>query len=99
MKKIKLILATSLIALTLSGCSQWQARKFGGEYTVHLPENKKLVEVTWKDNSLWYSTRDMRKDENAETYTFQEDSVGDVMEGTVTIIESQTEENKVEGSK
>lgn len=83
-----------MIALALSGCDQYQARKFGGEYTVNLPENKKLVEITWKDNSLWYATRDMRKDEKAETYTFQEDSVGDVMEGTVTIIESQTKEEE-----
>lgn len=94
MNKFKLILATGIIALALSGCSQYNARNFGGDYTVNLPENKKLVEITWKDDSLWYATREMRKDENAETYTFQEDSVGDVMEGTVTIIESQTEESK-----
>lgn len=94
MKKLKIALAAGMAALALSGCDQYQARKFGGEYTVNLPENKKLVEITWKDNSLWYATRDMRKGDTAETYTFQEDSVGNVMEGTVTIIERRTEENE-----
>lgn len=94
MNKFKIALTTSLIALTLSGCSQYNARNFGGDYTVNLPKNKKLVEITWKDDSLWYATRDMRKGEKAETYTFEEDSVAGVMEGTVTIVESQTEEEK-----
>ena len=94
MNKLKIVLATGMIALALSGCSQYNARNFGGDYTVNLPENKKLVEITWKDDSLWYATRDMRKGEKAETYTFEEDSVAGVMEGTVTIVESRTEESK-----
>ena len=72
----------------LTGC-QYTAKHFGGDYTIELPAGKKLVNITWKDTELWYLTRDMKEGEEAETYTFQEDSTFDVMEGTVTIIETK----------
>ena len=49
--------------------------------------NEKLEEITWKDDSLWYLTRPMKEDEEAETHTFRQDSEWGVFEGTVTIIE------------
>lgn len=71
------------------GCSQYTARKYGGSYTVELPKGEKLVNVTWKEDSLWYMTRPMKADEEPETYKFKEDSIAGVMEGTVTIKESR----------
>lgn len=64
------------------------ARKLGGTVTVNLENNRKLVNVSWKkDDSLWILTRKMRKDEEAETYEYKEDSTFGVIEGTVVVIE------------
>lgn len=64
------------------------ARQFGGTITINLENNRKLVNVSWKkDDSLWILTRKMRKDEEAETYEYKEDSTFGVIEGTVVVIE------------
>lgn len=64
------------------------ARQFGGTVTINLENNRKLVNVSWKkDDSLWILTRKMRKDEEAETYEYKEDSTFGVIEGTVVVIE------------
>lgn len=64
------------------------ARQFGGTVTINLESNRKLVNVSWKkDDSLWILTRKMRKDEEAETYEYKEDSAFGVIEGTVVVIE------------
>lgn len=90
----KKILA-GLTALTLifgvTGC-QSAAKNFGGDYTLKLPKNEKLVMITWKDNSLWYLTKPMVEDDIAETYKFQESAEFGIMEGTVTVIETKGEE-------
>ena len=65
-------------------------RHFGGDMTINLPNNTKLVNASWvgtKDSSMWYLTRPMRDDESAETYKYQEDSTFGVMTGTVTLVE------------
>ena len=67
-------------------------KNFGGDYTLKLPENEKLVMITWKDNSLWYLTKPMTEDDVAETYKFQESADLGIMEGTVTVIETKGEE-------
>lgn len=90
----KKILA-GLTALTLiigtTGC-QSAAKNFGGDYTLKLPKNEKLVMITWKDNSLWYLTKPMTEDDIAETYKFQESANLGIMEGAVTVIETKGEE-------
>ncbi len=76
------------IIFCFSGCAQSMAKGYGGKYTIDLPEGQKLLEITWKDgDNLWYLSRPMREDEYPETYTWQEDSVYGIWEGTVTIIE------------
>ena len=81
-------LMTIVFCLTLAGCNYF-ARTTGGNVTIDLPPNTKLMSVQWreKNSSLWYLTRPMRSDEYPETYTFQEDSNIGVLEGTVTIHE------------
>ena len=54
--------------------------------TLELPANQKLEEITWKDDNLWYLTRPMREDEEAEIHTFQASTAWGVFEGTVTVI-------------
>jgi len=64
-----------------------RAKNFGGNMTITLPCQQKLVNITWKETELWYLTRPMRADETAETSVFQEDSTYNIMEGKVTISE------------
>jgi hypothetical protein len=54
-----------------------------------LPNNQKLVNVTWKEGELWYLTRQMKQGEVAETYTFNEKSSFGLIEGTVIITENK----------
>lgn len=81
-KIIALSIAIITIGATLTGCNA-VTRTVGGTSTVTLPENKKLIEATWKESNLWYLVRDMREDEKAETYEFIEDSNCGVLEGKV----------------
>ena len=94
MKKWKKIIGAVIIAsaLGISGCTaQSAAKSYGGSATIELPENMKLEEITWKDDSLWYLMRPMNEDDVAETHTFQQSSSFGIFEGTVTIIESKEE--------
>ena len=86
----KKLIGLFLIGLTFGSCitgCNTVAKNFGGSMTVDLPKGKKLVEITWKDDSLWYVTKDMKEDDVEETYEFKEDSQWGAMEGTVTIKE------------
>lgn len=83
----KFLLGTFLVlSIGLTGC-QTAAKNFGGSMTIDLDPNQKLEEITWKDDDLWYLTRPMTSDDNAETHTFQQSKDFGVFEGTVTIIE------------
>lgn len=44
--------------------------------------------VTWKGDDIWMLFRPARKDEKAETYTFQEKSLLGVLQGKVIIKEN-----------
>lgn len=86
MKKIiSIILVIAMIAI-LSGC-QFATKHLGGSMTVNLEPNVKLVNATWKEDSLWFLTKPMTEDDVAETYYFEEDSEFGVFEGAVTIVE------------
>ena len=87
-KKIITLLLTILLITTLTGC-QFATKHLGGNMTVNLEPNVKLVNVTWKEDSLWFLTKPMTEEDVAEIYTFQEDSEFGIFEGTVTIIESK----------
>lgn len=88
-KKLSLLLGVVLLSLSLVGCDQWTARKFGGDYDVELPKGEKLVNATWKEDSLWYLTEPMQEDYEPKEYKLQADSVFGIFEGTVTIKESK----------
>lgn len=63
------------------------AKKVGGSATIILPDNQKLQLVTWKNDNMWVLYRPMRADEQAETYTYQEDSKFGLIEAKITIRE------------
>jgi len=87
----------SLIAFLLIGGSilLWQctgnyrARYLGGSQTINLPAGQKLMNVTWKDNEIWYLTQPMSPNEVPVTSTFHEKSSKGVLEGTIIINESK----------
>ena len=91
--KIKLIIAGVIITI-LGSVVLWffnsntAAKKFGGSLTIKLKEDKKFVNVTWKEDELWVLTRKRHPDETTpETYEFREDSGYGLIEGKVTFIE------------
>lgn len=63
------------------------AKKVGGSATIILPDNQKLQLVTWKNDNMWVLYRPMRADEQAETYTYQEDSKFGLLEAKIVIRE------------
>ena len=85
----KLFLAIGVIAM-LGSCTQNErVKNWGGEGTINLPKGRKLVDVTWKGDQVWYLTRPMTSSDVAETYQFSEESSYGVMEGTYNIIETK----------
>ena len=85
----KLFLAIGVIAM-LGSCTQNErVKNWGGEGTINLPKGRKLVNVTWKGNQVWYLTRSMNSSDVAETYQFSEESSYGVMEGTFNIVETK----------
>lgn len=85
----KILISIMLSCMLITGCSQIGAKKYGGSYTHELPKGEKLVNVTWKDDTLWYLTEPMNEDYEPITYKFKADSVYGVFEGTVTVVESK----------
>ena len=93
MRKTLCIIMIIAICLSLCGCMtacKGAAPELDGEVTIELPPNEKLEVITWKEDSLWYLTRPMREDEEAETHVYKQSSEWGVFEGTVTIIETKT---------
>lgn len=92
-KKVLFSLMAAMLIITaaiFTACTDNQrARSWGGEMTINLQPNQKIVNATWKDEDLWILTRPMRADETPEVYTFQENSTWGIMEGTVTIVEKR----------
>lgn len=77
-----------LLGLFLMSCTDNNmARQFGGKMTIVLPEGKRLVNATWKQDNLWYLIEDRAADQTPRKLLFQESSSFGVMEGTVTFVE------------
>lgn len=89
MKKL-ILLFTAILCIALSSCTQQSiTRKFGGKMEIHLPPGQELMEVTWKENDLFYLTRPMADDYIPVTKTFQESSSWGIMESAVIFIETK----------
>lgn len=56
--KIKYLI--TILAIAFAGCTkQEMARNYGGTATENFPAGRKLLNVTWKEDHLWYLTRPM----------------------------------------
>ena len=84
------LLLGMVLGLGLFSCTEnSRVKNFGGTGNINLPQGQKLVNVTWKENQIWYLTRRMKADETPETYQFQEESSWGVVEGTYNIRETK----------
>lgn len=87
MKKIAII---AVIAMAFTSCTENQmAKNYGGSMTMELPAGQKLINLTWKNEEIWYLSRQMKSTDSAEVYTFQEKSSFGIQEGTITLKESK----------
>ncbi len=87
MKKLSLF---ALIAISLASCTDNQmAKSYGGSMNFDLPSGQKLINITWKNDELWYLSKPMNVKDSAEVYTFQEKSSFGIQEGTITIKETK----------
>lgn len=81
----------------LRGCSsQSMTKSWGGSMDVSLEPNQKLMEVTWKDDSLWFLTKDMEESDTAEMYYFYEKDPLGMLEGTVKIYEKKMSQEELD---
>lgn len=86
MKKTITMLLFALVGLM--ACTQNErARYFGGTAKADFPCGKKLINVTFKQDSIWMLTRDLKPGEALESYEFNEDSSWGILNGTVKIQE------------
>lgn len=80
-----LILISSVL---LTSCTDnWSSKNLGGTMIIDLPKGEKLVNITWKEESVWYLTRPMTGNETPQESKFQEKSPKGIIEGTVIIRE------------
>lgn len=84
---IEIVLVVVAIGIAaIWGGDQFFARNFGGSQTIELQEGVRVKNVTWKKGSMWILTYNDPSQPPRE-YKFQEDSMLDILEGTVTIVE------------
>jgi hypothetical protein len=85
----KTVVALIMLAtLSLASCtSNEMAKQFGGISRMNLPKGEKLVNITWKEDHIWYLTKPMTETDVAETYTFKEQSNYGILQGEVIITE------------
>jgi hypothetical protein len=88
MKKNLLLLAVA--AMLLSCTENSRAKRFGGNVTIEVKPNYRVVNATWKDGDLWYFTEAMPDNYEATNKYFIEKSNFGIQEGSVVFIEKKT---------
>lgn len=92
-----IVLVLFLVIMIAPSCSeQGKTRGYGGTMDLELEPNDKLMEITWKDDSLWILTKAMTEDDVAENYKFYEKSSLGVVEGCVNIKEKKLSKEEYE---
>lgn len=86
--RLAIVLMALVVTLSFSSC-QGCTRQWGGTTTIELEPGEKLVEVTWKDNNVWYLVEPMEPSYMPKTKVFKEQSNAGVFEGQVIFIEKR----------
>jgi len=91
MKKMYGLLGFLLVMFLISSsCTEnKRARMYGGEMSVNVVPDQKVVNVTWKESNMWILTRPMNESDKPEIYSFSEKSKFGIWEGTIKIIETR----------
>lgn len=92
MKYIKLLLTLCILCTISFSCTKNSRTKtFGGTSTLKIQPNKKIVNITWKEDNLWILVKPMGKNDVAETYIFYEKSSWGIWNGTYILQETKVE--------
>lgn len=84
------VIALIAIAMMMSFSScQGCTRQWGGTTKIELEPGEKLVEATWKNNSIWYLVEPMESDYVPKTKVFKEQSNARMLEGQVVFVEKR----------
>lgn len=89
MKYLKIIILMCCFCVLCACTENARSKNFGGTSTHTIPAGNKLVNVTWKENNLWFLTRPMKQGEAPETYEFRESSSLGFVQGNVIIVETK----------
>lgn len=79
----KIIIMTLILFLTQ--CN-FIAKSFGGTIKVNLEKGERLVNLTWKGDSLWILT-EQNQNKQASQFIFREEANFGILEGKVIITE------------
>lgn len=82
------LLLISFLSFAACNDSNAGSRNLGGTMRFDIPCNQKLVNVTWKEDDLWYLTRPMNLSDKPSVLVFQEKSHYGMLQGKVIISES-----------
>ena len=79
---MKKLVLSILIGITLFSCTENQrAKRWGGTEVVDLNKNEVVLNVTWKQDEMWITT----KDTTTGNVYFREKSNWGLIEGTVIL--------------
>ena len=77
-----LILVVVVITTQLYSCTEnSRVRNFGGKMEVQIPQNEKLINITWKETQMWVLTEDTI----TKQFHFREHSAFGIWEGEIII--------------
>lgn len=78
-----------LLSLLLVSCTENERVKhFGGQGTLEVPENRRFVNITWKEDNIWIVTRERTAGEvEKKVFFFEEKSALGILEGSFKIVE------------
>ena len=79
----------SLAVSVMSCTDNNRAKNYGGSITKNVPRGYKLVNVTWKNESLWIFIRPMEDGYQPVESRFQEKSTHGLVEGTIIFKETK----------
>lgn len=88
MKKIVYVVIITIAFITCS-CDQTFTKYFGGTTTINLEPGEKLIEVTWKDDNIWYLVEPMSDEYTPTTKIFKESSRFGVLQGKIIFNETK----------
>lgn len=86
-----IFITITLISVVLMLSPNVLTKHYGGEYTIDLPQGRKLVPYTvqWeqKSSNIWYLTEPMNETDEPKEYQFHESSNLGILQGTITFKE------------